>query len=790
MTNELAQRTPRERLDRFWVLVKRTRSYVRSTVVLACVLILLALVATFTTKRVYRSETTVVYREAVRVGREAESPAQRAARLGPRLKEYLYLRSRLQSTIERFDLYPELVRRSMLDALEEMQKHVSFRTRSPDTFALSFAHETPEIAQAVATHLAETMIADYTSDNLDSALTTHDMLRVEVESSQKNVEEASRTLAQFLAAHPQFTWGLGDSPYASGQQGNAPGTPALPKQDKPVLDSNLVPLTEKLHAIEAELAGPNIATPPLIVNSDAQKQRDAAAAALVSAESDLEQKLLKVTKAHPDAKIAQARVERAKATLAAAEANLAQSAASSTPTEPAPTLDLVRRTELQAQRDVLRAQIARHRAGQTNALEPSAKSVSPLVDPPNVVELETEWHTLRLELERARDAFRKSEDKERAARLQATSAEVEVQESLVVSDPAYLPVHPESGRGRVFLAGTVMAIFIALGYASARVLLCDTLFDEGDVLALGSPPLLVAVPHIPANSQPFVPAAAHGSTEPHTTPTSRPAVRLDPTHPRQDEPGAEARALVKPNQVATHALHSYVEPNAPGLVVVGAPYETSLEQVNEIVRGSSTHVLGALRVLRHRLEQRRGEQSMVVSVLSASRGEGKTAIALRLALTLAEAERARVVVVEGHVARPQLATLLQLHLPADLGLTMQLRRRMNGHGGAWNIVRIGASVFAIVEPSPTNVFPETLHSLWFPALIHELKAAYDYVVIDGCAVLDSGDANVIEEVSDVVVLVARAGTTTGTMITNAVRRLGERRVFGLVLNDEHRRPQP
>ena len=118
-------------------------------------------------------------------------------------------------------------------------------------------------------------------------------------------------------------------------------------------------------------------------------------------------------------------------------------------------------------------------------------------------------------------------------------------------------------------------------------------------------------------------------------------------------------------------------------------------------------------------------------------GEGKTAIALRLALTLAEAERARVVVVEGHVARPQLAAQLQLHLPDDLGLTMQLRRRMNGHGGAWNIVRIGASVFAIIEPSPTNVFPETLHSLWFPALIHELKAAYDYVLIDGCAVLEA-----------------------------------------------------
>jgi len=154
MTDGMAQVTPRERLNRFWVLVKRTRMYARSTAMLLCVLVLFAIIATCLTKRVYRSETTVVYREAVRVGREAENPTQRAARLGPRLKEYLYLRSRLQATIERFDLYPDLVRRSMLDAVDEIQKHILFRTRSPDTFALSFAHESPEIAQSVATHLS------------------------------------------------------------------------------------------------------------------------------------------------------------------------------------------------------------------------------------------------------------------------------------------------------------------------------------------------------------------------------------------------------------------------------------------------------------------------------------------------------------------------------------------------------------------------------------------------------------------------------------------------------------
>lgn len=806
MTNENAQSTPKERLERFLVLVKRGRTYARSTLTIAIVLILLALILALMAKRVYRSETTVVYRDAVRTSREPESPTQRAARLGPRLKEYVYLRSRLQSTIEQFDLYPNLVQRSMMDALDEMQKNVSFRTRSPDTFALAFTHESPEMAQAVTAFLAKSMIADYTSENLDTAITTHDVLRTEVESAQKQVEETSRALARFLAQHPQFTWGMGDSPYASGQSATIiPNSPRAAKE-KPNLDSVLAQLVEKLRAIDAELAGIDPAmAPPVAMPSEAQKQRDAAAAALATAEADLEQKLRKVTKVHPDAMIAQAHVDRARAAFAAAEANLTQALAGTTaPVRENEGLDPARRTELQTQRQGIVAQIAARRAGLKKPDQPSPSASMTKTETPDVVELETEWHKLRLDLERARDAFRKAEDKERTARLQATSAEVEVQESLVISDPAFLPVHPESGRGRVFIAGAVVAIFIALGYAGARVLLCDTLFDEGDAIALGNPPFLVAVPHIVHVSAPFVSHSPPTNVETHKPKKDKPLVRRDqprsetnetipddvamvpldkPWAQKEDEEDEEA--LMAPISLPSNALHTYVEPRSPNLVVIGVPYESAGHTVEDVARESPANVLGALRVLRHRLERKRGTESLVVSVQSPAAGEGKTTITTRLALTLAEAERARVVVVEGNLARPKLASTFGLRLPDDLGLTMQIHRRMNGHSGAWNIVRIAPSVFALVEASTGCVFPAALHSLWFPAIIRELKAAYDYVVIDGCAVLDCGDANVLEEVSDAVVLVARAGLTSGSMITGAVRQLGDRRVFGLVLNDKH-----
>ncbi len=816
--------TPKERLERLVVLMKRSRKYARSTAAIALVLCLLSLLLALTTKRIYRSETTVIYRDAVRTGRDAESPTQRAARLGPRLKEYVLSRSRLQSVIEQFDLYPELVERSMLDATDEMQKHISFRTRSQDTFALSFSHDNPEIAQAVTARLAETMIGDYTNDNLDSALTTHDLLRVEVDAAQKHVEESSRGLARFLAKHPQFTWGLGDSPYAAVQPLAAgPGThgPATAIKEKPSADPVLAQRLEQLRIVDGELAGGQTNLPPaLVTDPEAQKQRDAAAAALAAAQADLEVKLRKVTMAHPDATSAKSRVDRARAAFVEAEHNLTQ-AYVGTPPPPAQSssLDPARRAELETQQKSLVAQIAARRAGAKP--KDAAAAPIPISDGPDVVELETGWHRLRLDLERARDAFRKAEDKERAARLLATSAEREVQESLIIADAAYRPVHPESGRGRVFFAGAFIAIFIALGYAGARVLLCDTLFDEGDVIALGGPGLLVSVPHIRAITPPSNPSmvatirsaqssplstsqnlqqrektaaepegvelqasdeAASTDDEPERRGEDGSSIAMDV--PDQPSGSASAMPLNRPISLPANALRPYARHyDTPNVVVVGVPYEPTHEGAVELVRGSPQRVLGALRVLRHRLEQRRGGESLVVSVQSPYEGEGKTTVAARLALTLAEAERARVVLVEGNLARPKLAATLGLRVPDELGLTMQLRRHMGGHDEPWSVVRMGASLYALVESAEEAAFPAAIHSTWFGSAIHALKETYDYVVLDGCAVLDAGDANVLEEVSDVVVLVARSGVTGGSSLVTAARQLGDRRLFGVVLND-------
>jgi Mrp family chromosome partitioning ATPase len=171
-----------------------------------------------------------------------------------------------------------------------------------------------------------------------------------------------------------------------------------------------------------------------------------------------------------------------------------------------------------------------------------------------------------------------------------------------------------------------------------------------------------------------------------------------------------------------------------------------------------------------------------VSVVSPGAGEGKTLLAVRLALILSEAERARVVLVEGNLERPRVAEALGLRMREGAGFSAQIRQRMMGRARPWGVVTLGPSLAVLAEPTLEAGFPGALHSTHFDAALRTLQRNYDYVVIDGPSVLGSGDANVIEDVSDGVLLVARAGATQGTALCRSAEQLGDRRILGVVLN--------
>ena len=877
MASLSTESTPRERLARLITVFKRVRMYWRGTVLLAGLGLTIALVVALHAKRAWRSEATILYRDTLQTNADAYAATTRAARLGPKLKDMLQARGNLSRLIEELGLYPEKSSRSMIEAVTEMQSHFGFRARDSDTYVISFVHDDPAMAQRVTARLAELLIEDYRRENLDTATLTLNFLRRELEEASARVDQASRALSTFLAKNPKFQWGVGDSPYAppQGAIGVAPGGPAgapaaprAPRAAPRPVDPELAALEQRLAHIDAQLSPPRAApeappsTPASLV--DAQRARDAAAAALVAAEATLAERLHTLTPLHPDAVSAKIRVESARRELAAADAalRLARAGVTRAP-EVRADLGQAQREPLEGERSALLRQIAARRqrvmsspaAAPAEPRGPAARAPAPVDD---IVELETEWHRLRLELNRASDYLKSVETNERVASMQADAAEKRVDSEMAILDPAYLPTKPDRGRGRVFFAGAAFSLLFAFGLAGARVLLNDTLYDEGDFSALGGPPVLAAVPRIPVRDVreramvPVTPAEPEGpadvdldaAAEPPAgagpgapagpaEPARKGADRAPPTprSPRAGElavpnlsravtlrfgspllppggrPGGRAGApgvmlaVVGPRAAARATAEIHPEPE---LEVIGADVDCEGDGVFELLRGVPPSVLSALRVLRHRLDQRRagdaihpdapGPQGapadghLVVSVVSPGPLEGKTALAGRLALTLAEAERARVILIEGNLERPSVAASLGVRLPAYAGLSYQLRQRMLGKRGPLGVVNVGPTLSLLAEPPGGAAHPGVLHSPHFGAAVRMLRRYYDYVVIDGPPVLGAGDANVIEDVSDGVLLIARASMTRTSDLARAAEQLGPRRILGVVLNDVAPRP--
>jgi Mrp family chromosome partitioning ATPase len=203
---------------------------------------------------------------------------------------------------------------------------------------------------------------------------------------------------------------------------------------------------------------------------------------------------------------------------------------------------------------------------------------------------------------------------------------------------------------------------------------------------------------------------------------------------------------------------------------------------------TSSEAPAALRVIRHRLEQKRAEGMWTFGVTSARDGEGKSTFATQLALVLSESQRARVLLVEANFHRPTLATVLGFRVPEGQAFSAQIVRKMRGSMEPWCVVALGPALHVLAESPAEQGFPETLHSTHFQNAIGFLGRGYDFLVVDGPSILGSGDANVVENAVDGIIVVARSQYTRGSDLREAIKQIGERKTIGSVLWDAPGKP--
>jgi Mrp family chromosome partitioning ATPase len=198
---------------------------------------------------------------------------------------------------------------------------------------------------------------------------------------------------------------------------------------------------------------------------------------------------------------------------------------------------------------------------------------------------------------------------------------------------------------------------------------------------------------------------------------------------------------------------------------------------------SHPQAAASLRVIRHRLEQKRAEGMWTFGVTSPRDGEGKSTFATQLALVLSESQRARVLLIEANFQRPSLSTILGFKVPEGQGFSAQIVRKMRGSMEPWCVTALGPALHVLAESTTEPIFPETLHSTHFQNAVGFLSRGYDFLVVDAPSILGSGDANVVENAIDGMIIVCRSKQSRGNDLREAVKQVGNRKVVGVVLWD-------
>ena len=156
----------------------------------------------------------------------------------------------------------------------------------------------------------------------------------------------------------------------------------------------------------------------------------------------------------------------------------------------------------------------------------------------------------------------------------------------------------------------------------------------------------------------------------------------------------------------------------------------------------------------------------VIVVTSSMPNEGKSTTAINIALALAEAEH-NVVLVDGDMRRPKLDKYLDLVGSVGFSTVLSGRASLDEVLQKTRFPGLTVLTSGAVPPNPS----ELLGSLAAKKLLNELRAQFDYVIVDSSPLLAVTDAAILAASADGVLIMARFGQTKREQLAHAVGKL-------------------
>jgi protein-tyrosine kinase len=166
----------------------------------------------------------------------------------------------------------------------------------------------------------------------------------------------------------------------------------------------------------------------------------------------------------------------------------------------------------------------------------------------------------------------------------------------------------------------------------------------------------------------------------------------------------------------------------------------------------------------------------LVMLASAVSGEGRTLTALNLALALRSSSPRGVLLVDADVWRPGLNQVLLVEARSGLSDAVE-----SGEAPAPIVVSTGLAL--LPAGRPTTASAAMLASDEMRAVLRELSAEYDWVLIDTPPLGEVPDAAQLGRLVDGILLVVANSRTDIATLRQAVAEVPDDRIIGVVLND-------
>lgn len=267
----------------------------------------------------------------------------------------------------------------------------------------------------------------------------------------------------------------------------------------------------------------------------------------------------------------------------------------------------------------------------------------------------------------------------------------------------------------------------------------------------------IATPANPATGSEEAPSALHIPAPAFELPTGSEL-------PAGPEPSTDrkASATLSPEPVAPDVYRLKLSLNSPLLPFGDAPNRASEEY----------------RIIRTKIRQH-PKRPRVIVVSSASPGDGKSVTAINLAGALSLKSDANVLLVDTDFRRSTIAKTLGV--PPSPGLSDVLTGSQKLDDVIIRAEQLPNLRILSAGESESNP-AELLDSPAWLGTIQELRAQFEYVVLDSPPIRAVADYELIQAVADGVVVVVRPDHTKRTIFDEALKTLPSEKLLGVVMN--------